>query len=299
VMLPSLGAAVVEGETALVRASHGAAEVRSGTHRTAVPTDPHSDAPGWLGLRRIQVGTHEVLIDDLDPFRLPSSGDLTARLNEADLARLVSSLREAWPVLEDYHPRIAAELREAVTVIVPLISRRGGEISSSSSATFGAVGLSQPADPYSCAATFAHEIQHLKMSALLDIAPLTLPDDGQRFYAPWREDPRPIGGLLQGAYAFLGVSGFWRTQRLHADGSLRMEAETEFARWRTASMLAVQTLLASGCLTDAGTELVEGMAQTLHPWQNEPVSREALDASEALADSHLARWARDNRRRPA
>jgi hypothetical protein len=32
-------------------------------------------------------------------------------------------------------------------------------------------------------------------------------------YAPWRSGPRPLNGLLQGAYAFLGVSGFWRQQR--------------------------------------------------------------------------------------
>jgi hypothetical protein len=39
------------------------------------------------------------------------------------------------------------------------------------------------------------------------------PDDGQRYYAPWRADPRLASGLLQGTYAFLGVSGFWRCQR--------------------------------------------------------------------------------------
>jgi hypothetical protein len=40
-----------------------------------------------------------------------------------------------------------------------------------------------------------------------------MPDDGHRYYVPWRDDPRPISGLLQGAYAYLGVTGFWRTRR--------------------------------------------------------------------------------------
>lgn len=58
----------------------------------------------------------------------------------------------------------------------------------------------------------AHELQQLKRSALLDVAALTEPDD-RRCYAPWRDDPRPVSGLLQGAYAFLGVSSFRRTRR--------------------------------------------------------------------------------------
>lgn len=42
---------------------------------------------------------------------------------------------------------------------------------------------------------------------------LTVPDDGQRFYAPWRDDARPVSGLLQGAYAYLGLSRFWRQRQ--------------------------------------------------------------------------------------
>jgi HEXXH motif-containing protein len=46
---------------------------------------------------------------------------------------------------------------------------------------------------------------------------MTLPESGRRCYAPWREDLRPISGFLQGTYAFLGVSGFWR-RRSPPDG---------------------------------------------------------------------------------
>ena len=151
---------------------------------------------------------------------MPSSPDLASRLNSADAGRLDAALRQAWSLLEAHHPGLAAEIAAAVTVIVPLTDNPGGQASASSMATFGAIAMSVPADQYTGAETLAHEMQHLKLSALLDIVTLTLPDDGQRFYAPWRPDPRPIGGLLQGAYAFLGVSGFWRRQRRLADGAL-------------------------------------------------------------------------------
>jgi uncharacterized protein len=299
VMLPLLGAALVDGGTAVVRSNGTQAEVSSAGRRVKVPADPHRDAPGWLGLRKVRLGAFNVLIDDLDPFRMPSSPDLAPRLTTADANKLVAALGQAWPLLEAHHPEIAAEIAAAVTVIVPLTNKRGGQVSSSSSATFGAIALSVPPDPYTCAETLAHEIQHLKLCALLDLVNLTLPDDGQRFYAPWRADPRPIGGLLQGAYAFLGVSGFWRRQRRLAEGSLLLRAETEFARWRAAAAGVVRTLRSSGRLTPAGLDFVQGMARTLDAWQAEPVGAEALALAHREAEVHLARWQSDNGPLPA
>jgi HEXXH motif-containing protein len=77
--------------------------------------------------------------------------------------------------------------------------------------------MSARPDRYTCVPTLVHEIQHLKLRALLDLITLTLPDDGSRYYAPWRPDPRPVSGLLQGAYAFLAVSVFWRRQGQRCD----------------------------------------------------------------------------------
>lgn len=54
----------------------------------------------------------------------------------------------------------------------------------------------------------AHEVQHVKLGALLDLVELIKPDDGSRCYVPWRLDPQPTDGLLQGDSAYLDVSGF-------------------------------------------------------------------------------------------
>ena len=204
VMLPSLGAADVGGGTAVVRNAEGNTEVVSAGRRVRMPAEPHGDAPGWRGLRRVRAGSLDVLIDDLDPFRMPSSTDLSPRLSADELGRLSAASRSAWPILEEFHPAVADEVLEAVSVIVPLTSARGGLVSTSSSATFGAVGLSEPPDPYWCAVTFAHEIQHLKLSALLDIVPMTLPDEvgattrhGERTpgrSVAWCREPTPSSG---------------------------------------------------------------------------------------------------------
>ena len=34
----------------------------------------------------------------------------------------------------------------------------------------------------------------------------------ERVYAPWRPEPRPVVGLLQGVYAHLGIARFWGAQ---------------------------------------------------------------------------------------
>ncbi len=283
VMLPSLGSALLPSGAALARSGPGHAEIG----QVGIPKDPHRDTTGWLGLRRIRAGALDVLIDDLNPFRLPGIGDLTSR---TDIEPWDAVLQAAWPVLERNHPGVAAETAALVSVIVPRFPPSSGQISTTSPEAFGAIGMSVPPDPVTCAVTLVHEAQHLKMGALLDVVTLTLPDDGKLYYAPWREDPRPIGGLLQGAYAHLGISGFWRRQReLPGDQS---RAEVEYARWRTAAALAVDTLRSSGRLTHQGLEFANEMARTLGPWQTEPVSAEAMAVARRAAEEHQAQWRR-------
>jgi hypothetical protein len=91
------------------------------------------------------------------------------------------------------------------------------------------------------------------------------------------------------------VGGFWRRQRHTADDPrVRLRADAEFGRWRDACALAVDTLLASGQLTPAGTEFTGEMAQVLATWRAEPVSAEALAIAQRKADAHQERWRTDN-----
>jgi uncharacterized protein len=290
VVLPSLGAAEVPGQTAVVRIVGGAAEILSAGRRITVPADPHRDTPGWRGLRRIRAGSLDVLVDDLDPFRMPGMGNVAPRLSDTEADGWETVVRDAWPLLESRCHDMAVEAAAAITVIVPLRRPASGQVSSTSAEAFGAISMSPPADRLSCAVTLAHELQHLKLSALLSMVPLTTADDGRRYYAPWRDDPRPVCGLLQGAYAYLGVSGFWRRQRQSMAGADRYRADKEFARWRASVAQAIETLLACGQLTPQGVDFVGRMSKTLGAWQAEPVSHEAQAAARRESSLHRARW---------
>lgn len=287
VMLPSLGAARARGRSATVRVTGDRTHV--GT--VEVPADPHKDAPGWRGLHRVSAGPFDVLVDDLDPFRMPGLKDLAPR---AAPGSWDTPLLEAWRLLESCHPSIAAETAAGVNMVVPRMPPPSGIVSTSSPQAFGAVGMSIPPDPVTGAETLTHEVQHLKLGAVQHIVALTLSDDGSRYYAPWRDDPRPLGGLLQGTYAYLGVTGFWRRQREFPAGQRR--ADTEYARWREASVLGAETVRSSGRLTSAGMEFIDGMANALASWEKEQVPFHAQSAARKANEDHRARWESFNAR---
>jgi len=290
VVLPSVGAGTLGNGLVVVQNTVDGTHISSRESSISVPREPNDVTTGWLPLRRVHVGELQVLIDDVDPFRMPAEPTLAHRLPEATFDEWERVLRDAWTLLAQFHREVALEVAAAIRVIVPLVRPVAGQASSSSRETYGAVALSQPPDTRTLAVTLVHEVQHLKLSALLDIVTLLLPDDGRRFYAPWRNDPRPASGLLQGAYAYVGVSKFWRRQRELDDGLAGLKAQTEFARWRSAAMQVVNTLHSSGLLTPAGAEFTENMAESLRVWLSEPIPHDARVLAADKAEKHLARW---------
>jgi uncharacterized protein len=290
VSLPSLGVAQAYTDSAVVLSRSGRAEVRWAHGQVKIPSAAHRDAPGWLGIRGCGTGGLEAVIEDLDPFRMPTAEGLAPRLTAQEALEWERALRQGWQVLAAVYPAVAAEVAAAISVIVPLSRSVHGHVSSTSPDTFGAVAMSEPPDPDTCASTLTHELQHLKLCAVLDIIRLTLPDDGHRFYAPWRDDPRPVAGLLQGAYAHVGLTEFWRRRRRQAAGAARLRADGEFALWRAGTRRAIETLLSSNRLTTAGADFVQGMSQTASSWMSETVSAQARAFARREAGTHLARW---------
>ncbi|HLU71628.1 MAG TPA: HEXXH motif domain-containing protein [Nonomuraea sp.] len=294
VMLPSLGRAACSGDVALVRRSGGPAEVLCEGERVRVPDDPRHDGPGWEALRHLSAesGGRKVTlcVDDLDPYRMPEARLAQERLSAGQLEIWQSCLRSAWELLVAEHWTIAGEVSVATRVLTPLTDVPGDQISGSSREAFGCVAMSTPPDAVTFALTFAHEVQHGKLSALLDVVPLMLPTPGERYYAPWRDDPRPLGGLFQGAYAYVGVSGFWRRQRRLERGEAAVAAEAEFFRWRESAEEATRVIAGSGRLTAPGERFVSRMAATLAAWRDEKVSPEAVEKARRDAAAHREQW---------
>ncbi|MFI6103600.1 aKG-HExxH-type peptide beta-hydroxylase [Streptomyces sp. NPDC051310] len=239
---------------------------------------PHPDGGGggeepWLGGLAELLGApgHRVTleaaglrltlrIDDRGPYREAHGEPVPGPLGPGELRRWEDALGAAWRVLAHRHPWYAQAVAAGLTTLVPLRPRPDGTgVSSAVRRGYGAVGLSLPPDPERLALALVHEFLHVQLGALLDLVPLHGPDSGARYHAPWRPDPRPAGALLQGTYAHLGVSDFWRVER-------GRYAREQYAHWRERTLEAAGTLLDCGELTADGREFVAELRREIAGW---------------------------------
>jgi HEXXH motif-containing protein len=298
VFLPDMGRAVV-GDTPQVTVSRSGGELRVGAIVVPGPSEPEPD--GWQRLRRLRAEAGGLAItlrlDDLDPFR--DCHDLSAadRLTPAEAAGWQRLLDEAWPILVTHHREYAEAITAGLMTVVPLRAERSSVgINVTSMDAFGAVAMSTPVDGHGLALGLLHEFQHAKLGALLDIVPLYQRDDRPRFYAPWRDDPRPLGAALQGVYAFLGVTDFWRVQRRVLTAGRARLAEAEFARWRDRVWRTFRELEASDRFTPTGRRFLAGLRSRQEQWRAEPASGDALALARQAAEDHWIGWRLRNRR---
>ena len=111
-----------------------------------------------------------------------------------------------------------------------------------------------------------HEMQHVKLTALSDLFDLFDRADGTTFRVCWRPDPRPVEGVLHGAYAHLAVAELWRSRsRLRSDG----EARRRFLTYRSCVEDAIEILTNAGALLPDGQRFVKGMRSTIDAWSDD------------------------------
>ncbi len=297
ILLPGLGVGAASSGTkeAAVQSDGRGAQVTVSGGRIQVPPEPGHASGGWTPIRRLRASADgleiAVDLDDLDPCRGYAYPEVAGRLTDAEAHEWGRVFADGWLILVRHHrpyaESLAAGLRSLVAQASPVPGR---SISATSADAFGSIALSRPADAATFAVTLIHEFQHAKLGALIDLMPLYEARTGTRYYAPWRDDPRPLGGLLQGTYAFLGETDFWRVRRTVASAASAGLASFKFARWREQTALAADELAGSPELTDAGRRFVEGIRSTIRSWVSEAVPPGlAAQASDSAAD-HRGRW---------
>jgi HEXXH motif-containing protein len=304
VSLPGLGTLWVGDQGEWIRLSSDGNRLMAGTHVEvacsalvrddgAAKTSTDDAAPRWRGtpvIRAVANGlVWEVLIEHTDAHLDRYSQPMLTTLTKADLADWRRLIQSAWELLVRYHPWAAEPIAEGVTVIVPLAG--GTDPHSAASPTaFGAIATSPPLSPVSLAETLIHEFQHVKLSALTDMMPLVNACD-QSGYAPWRPDPRPMSGLLQGVYAFAGIARFWDVQRgVEADPDDIFRASVLYERWRSTIEPVCVTLLDAGALTQLGVDFVTALREREQRPRSEPVLAEASEMAAEIALDNWLTW---------
>ena len=218
----------------------------------------------WRPLIRLGAPGLWVTLEDASPHRDCYNWRPSGRVDAEEAARWREEFTAAIAFLDEHLPQYAAGLRAGLRAIVPLSAPPTGLSSASAWNTFGAVAVARPGDPETLALLLMHEMQHVKLYALFDIAELYDKADRSLYFAPWRYEDRPLGMYLNGAYAHTAVTEYWHLQsRIRPAGAARLAAEAEYTRWRTHTEHALATLLDSGKLTDAGCALVERARQSM------------------------------------
>lgn len=296
-VLPGLGTAtgVGVGEVDLIGAGEELT-VRGPAGKLAVPYPFEAETPRWKPLRRVAVSVdgHQLslAIDDADPYRdryppnrpmphLP--GEVVERWH-ADLAESIRLLAREQP---DHWYGLTVALHTIVPILAP---GTGNQLSATARDAFGAMGLSTPSDVELLGELLVHELQHLKLGAVLDLVDLCRTDDTPYLHAPWRPDPRPAGAVLQGVYAFVGVTGYWRTRARNTAGAAARRAAFQFAYWRCQCRYALRQLLDRGALTEPGRIFCAALAGTLDGWSMEPVPTGAQAAARLSAVANRVAW---------
>jgi HEXXH motif-containing protein len=301
VLLPTLGLArfpSVRGyAVAEASTSAGTCRLRVADREVEVPARPDVDGEDWWSLRSRSAGrTLTVSLDDIDPYRNLADPIAPTRLDDHVLADWQRLLDEAWSILSDRHSSVADAMAAGLQSIAPLPDDPSWTIRSASTGDgFGGVLTSTPPDAATLAVTLVHEFQHIVLGGLLQLVTLHGEDNREYLYAPWRPDPRPLAGFLQGVYAFFGITRFWRTECHGKSEHDRATAGFEFAYARRQTWAGLRALTGSPILTPLGGRFIEQVTAEVRPWLREGVRPDLAEAAWAAYADHRAGWRIRNR----
>jgi HEXXH motif-containing protein len=301
IVLPSLGclrlpdvavwghAEVTAGATVRIRGADTVTEwdPRSG-HVSAGTAE-------WFPLRWLKssaAGLNLVVrLDDLATYRGLDNPTPPTPHSAPEVNRWQALLDEAWTLLVHHHTDRAHELSAGMTSLIPEPTAfRFRPRSTSVEDAFGCAILSEPHDAVQFAVMLVHEFQHSVLNGVRHLVDLVSEDDPTLGYAPWRDDPRPVGALIHGVFAFTSVAEFWEAHRNHATGSEAYLADFEFALWRHQIVRVLRALRHHPALTDYGNRFLDGIDTRLTLLGAKQVPARIMKDALNAAEDHFAGW---------
>lgn len=183
--------------------------------------DPAGGSPVYE--RPLIPGT-SIEVDGTDPF----VGELMASINSRppipgypprDLAGMPSVSEErldhlaaACQLIDQAWPAAGRELRAYTRLLVPFVSRCYSTFAEA--AFLGAVFMGECRHPFTdvmyTAEHLLHEHSHLRMRLIMEQDPVFHASPDEVVVSPWRRDPRPVLGVVQGVFVFARVARLLR-----------------------------------------------------------------------------------------
>lgn len=218
--------------------------------------------PAWYG----RYGA--LVVDSFDPYlNLPYIEQYPRVQGLDDIAQFAGVHRKGIDYLAEFDLNLAAELSFLVSCVTPMdATGTDAEMcSGSSSDIFGACFLSVTDEPLFVAEMLLHEFSHNKLRLLQEFVDLLVPGyvREQKYYSPWRDDPRPLDGILHGLFVFGNLSRFWLSVLKYAQPGTTAE---QLARRRVGTLLyqlryAYEELNTKAPLTEQGQTFMAVVGQ--------------------------------------
>jgi len=223
--------------------------------------------------------------DTLKPetFMVPGINEARrlADLPDSYQQQQVSLLQEALALVERHQPTAFEHFTHLTRVIAFKSPTEGSFSNVSFSDLPGAFILSAVPEPHWVADALIHELLHNRLYFILErgeILDRSEGDEPTEFYSPWREDLRPLSGLLHANYVYIGVARFWHAVCAsgEARGLERAYAEDQAVRAVLQLKIGIAQMGRHAKFTSRGFELFRQM------------EREADDLLASMRRLHLS-----------
>lgn len=199
----------------------------------------------------------------------------TSALDDVDLDfqhNAVDLVQSGLAVLARFHPEVFRQFADNVYAMAlkPLYNGRFTNMAYSDLP--GTFIISYKNNPYELADIFIHEFHHNRLfffeeqgsffSQQSQVDPL----NDSVFYSPWRDDLRPLHGILHAAYVYTPVNEFWLSVLKHGgvDKAHRDYAIDRLLRGVMQVHIGLYILKQQGNLTPAGKGIVDDIQARLN-----------------------------------
>ena len=175
---------------------------------------------------------------------------------------LASLLQQAWLRVGDVLPELAGMAKSILSRVVGHRMKAGRLVSSTFSEMLGCIYVTEHVDDALLGEQLVHETAHTMLFAAQTLDDLVLESwvneswEDARYYSPWRQDPRPLNGVLHGCFVFHEVARYWLRQPISAP------ARAGRLGLLTAQLQAgLETLKTHGKWTSAGRAFFSELSQ--------------------------------------
>jgi len=230
-------------------------------------------------------------------LRLGGRYDLNfEELTPTSTIKWLSSLEEAWFWIDSCSSLLASEILMGVQSLVPVHSHA---IDVHRSQTFreipGLLILSWMSDTSVIVEALVHEYHHHKLNALLNLDPIIVEGSPEAiYYSPWRDDTRPLSGILQGIYVFQAVLEFGH-KILKTDIPVLQEKRLQQRVYTAKQQLltALKVLKTNAGFSLIGQSLIEAIEKNINRVEPE-VSKTEKQLIDVRLKEHQRQWEATN-----